>query len=190
MSYGLEKACGDYMINKIHCAIAVLLSLICHLSQVHAQELKVGDAAPLFTVKNQDGKDFSLESRRGKGWTVLFFYPKAGTPGCTKEACAFRDAIDKIRAQKGEVFGISSDTVKNQKEFHSEHALRFDLLADSEMEVIRKYGAKMPILSMAKRWTFILDPELKIRSFTPDVDPMLDATRVANEIAAFNGQPE
>ncbi|MBC7371215.1 MAG: peroxiredoxin, partial [Bdellovibrionaceae bacterium] len=76
-------------------------------------ELKVNEAAPVFTAKTQENKDFDLNSRKGK-WTVLYFYPKAGTPGCTKQACAFRDNIKKIRAQGADVVGISADTVAEQ----------------------------------------------------------------------------
>lgn len=147
-----------------------------------AEELKVGDTAPNFALKNQDGKDFTLESRKGKGWTVLYFYPKAETPGCTKEACAFRDAIDKIRRFNAEVYGVSSDSVESQKAFHSNHKLRFDLLADPDAQAIKLFGAKMPVLTLAKRWTFVLDPGLKVRSIQHDVDPLLDAERVASEL--------
>lgn len=164
--------------------VSILLTIAClpFPSTAVGEDLKVGAASPLFTLKNQEGAEFSLADRKGKGWTVLFFYPKAGTPGCTKQACAFRDSIDKIRALNAEVLGISADTVEAQKGFHTEHALKFDLLADHEMEVIKKFGAKLPVLSMAKRWTFILDPELRIQSFEPNVDPMLDAARVESTL--------
>ncbi len=147
-----------------------------------AAELKPGDPAPLFTAKTQDGSEFSLESRKGQ-WTVLFFYPKAGTPGCTKQACAFRDSINVIRAEGAEVYGISTDDVDAQAAFHKEHNLAFPLLADPEGTVTELYGAKMPILTVAKRWTFIIDPTLTIRQVEHDVDPSQDAQRVAGEIA-------
>ncbi len=145
-------------------------------------ELKVNDVAPSFTSQNQDGKNFDLSSRKGK-WTVLYFYPKAGTPGCTKQACAFRDSIDKIRALGAEVYGISADTVSDQAAFHKEHKLNFDLLADPDDKVVNLYGSKMPALKMSKRWTFIVDPDLKIRNVMKDVDPMTDSVRVAQEIS-------
>lgn len=147
-----------------------------------SEELKVGDPAPVFTLPNQDGVNFSLAERKGKGWTVLYFYPKAGTPGCTKEACAFRDAIEKIKALSSEVYGISSDTISAQKAFHAEHKLKFNLLADPDSRVIEMFGAKMAIVGFAKRWTFIIDPNLSIRSIERDVDPMLDADRVSTEL--------
>ena len=142
----------------------------------------VGDPAPLFKATKHDGSSFDLESRKGK-WTVLFFYPKAGTPGCTKQACAFRDNISKIRDQGAEVFGISTDSVESQAKFHSEHKLSFDLLADPEDKVVGLYGTKILGISFSKRWTFIVDPELKIRSIDKDVDPVLDAAKVAKQLS-------
>jgi len=141
--------------------------------------LKVDALAPDFTLKNQDGQPFNLAQRKGKGWTVLYFYPKAGTPGCTKQACAFRDSIKYIREKKAEVYGISADTVEAQKKFHTEHHLSFDLLADPNDVAIEAYGVKMPITGNAKRWTFILDPELVVRHIDDDVDPLLDAKKSA-----------
>lgn len=147
-----------------------------------ANEVKLNGPAPLFTVKTQTGADFDLKSREGK-WTVLYFYPKAGTPGCTKQACAFRDSIQKIRALGAEVYGISTDTVEDQAKFHKEHRLNFDLLADADAKVTNLYGSKMPVVKVSKRWTFIIDPELKIKNVLKDVDPAMDSERVAAEIA-------
>ncbi len=153
-------------------------------SPIFAAELKVGDTAPLFTLKTQAAQDFDLKSRAGQ-WTVLYFYPKAATPGCTKQACAFRDNIKKIRAQGAEVYGISADTVEKQAEFHKEHKLTFDLLCDPDAKVIDAYGSKMPVLTMSKRWTFIVNPELKIAAIQKDVDPIIDAEKIADQIAAL-----
>ena len=150
-------------------------------SAAGAEELKVGDKAPNFEAKDQNGGDFKLDARKGK-WTVLFFYPKAGTPGCTKQACAFRDNIKKITEQNADVFGISADTVEAQAKFHKEHNLNFTLLADPESKVIKAYGSKMPVLSMSKRWTFIIDPDQKIRLIEKDVDPVLDSIRTAEKL--------
>ena len=151
-------------------------------SAVFAADLKIGDPAPLFTGKTQDNKDFSLASRKGQ-WTVLYFYPKAGTPGCTTQACAFRDSIEKIHAQGAEVYGVSADTVKDQADFHEKHHLNFALIADPDDKIVDLYGTKMPMLKFSKRWTFILDPDLKIRMVEKDVDPALDADKVAKQIA-------
>jgi peroxiredoxin Q/BCP len=157
------------------------------LEHVQAAELKVGDKAPVFKAKTQTGADFDLSTRKGT-WTVLYFYPKAGTPGCTKQACAFRDSIDQIRAQGADVFGISADSVADQAAFHKEHSLNFTLLADPDNKIIDLYGSKMPMMKLSKRWTFIVDPELKIRWVEKDVDPAMDAMKVANEIKSLKGK--
>ena len=160
--------------------LAPVISLV---SQAKEQVmLKAGDMAPLFSTPNQDGVIFDLASRKGHGFTVLYFYPKAGTPGCTKQACAFRDSIKLIRDLGAEVYGISGDSPTALKKFKTEHKLPFDLLADPDASVIEEYGAKAPLLKMAKRWTFILDSDLKIRQIDRDVDPLLDASKVAEEI--------
>lgn len=147
-----------------------------------AVELEVNDAAPLFSLSNQKNEKFDLASRKGS-WTVLYFYPKAGTPGCTKQACAFRDGIDKIRVLGADVYGISADTVEEQAAFHKEHHLNFSLLADPDDKAVELYGSKMPLMKMSKRWTFVIDPELKIRDIMKDVDPVMDSTRVAKVIS-------
>jgi len=165
--------------------VIVIASLFSYVSL--ASELKVSDAAPEFKVPTQEGKEFDLTSRKGQ-WTVLYFYPKAGTPGCTTQACAFRDKIQKIRDQGAEVFGLSADSVKDQAKFHQEHHLNFTLLADEDAKVVKLYGSKMPLMSMSKRWTFILDPELKIRAIDKDVDPAMDADKVAAQIAKLKGE--
>lgn len=146
-----------------------------------AADLKVNDPAPGFKLRTHEGKDFNLEDRRGK-WTVLYFYPKAETPGCTKQACSFRDNIKKITKLGAEVFGISTDTVSAQAAFHKNHSLNFILLADDLAEVTKKYGSKMAMMNYSNRWTFIIDPKLMIKNISRDVDPITDSARVASEI--------
>lgn len=167
--------------TRLALAVGCLTFLLVSIASA-APELKPGDDAPLFTARTHSGDTFDLASRKGQ-WTVLFFYPKAGTPGCTKQVCAFRDGVEKIRAEGAEVYGISTDSVEDQANFHNEHHLSFTLLADPDGTVVEKYGTKMPILTRSKRWTFIIDPSLKIRQVEHDVDPELDAQRVAAEIA-------
>lgn len=161
--------------------LASLLSIFSSSGQA-APDLKIEDPAPVFSVKTQDGVDFNLNSRKGQ-WTVLYFYPKAETPGCTKQACTMRDNIEKIRAQGADVFGISIDTVEAQSAFHKNHKLNFTLLADADGKITNQYGVKMPVMNMAKRWTFILDPNLKIRMIQKDVDPVADSLKTADVIA-------
>lgn len=101
--------------------------------------LKEGDKAPDFTTRDQDGNAVKLSDFKGKK-VVLYFYPKDDTPGCTKEACSFRDA-DAIYNKKGiKVFGVSTDSEKSHQKFISKYQLPFDLLADTEKEIVEKYG--------------------------------------------------
>ena len=110
------------------------LTLLLSLSSFASSDLKVGDPAKTFKLQTQEGKEFDLASRKGR-WTVLYFFPKAETPGCTKQACSFRDNIKKIRELKAEVYGISTNSVKDQAAFAKAHALNFILLADEKTEV-------------------------------------------------------
>ncbi|MDT4329480.1 peroxiredoxin [Methylomonas sp. MED-D] len=169
--------------------LALFLTWLPFASPSWADPPTLGGPAPLFRLPTHDGGAFDLAERRGKGWTVLYFYPKAGTPGCTTQACAFRDAIDVIRRQNAEVFGISTDSVAALQAFHREHRLNFTLLADVDALTTDAYGVKMPVLTMAKRRTFILDPELIVRRIDDDVDPALDAQRVADVLQKLQAGP-
>jgi thioredoxin-dependent peroxiredoxin len=151
------------------------------LSSAHADDLKVGDTAPLFQIKTHEGKDFTLEDRKGH-WTILYFYPMAETPGCTKQACAFRDAIKKVKELNAEVFGISADSVESINKFRTHHDLKFTLLSDPELKAINAYGAKKLALKMANRYTYIVGPDLKIKYVDLKVDPVLDVERTTAKI--------
>ncbi len=135
--------------------------------------------APDFTLADQDGNNRNLADYAGK-WLVLYFYPKDGTPGCTKEACNFRDGRDII-AELGnvEVAGISKDSVESHKKFSLEHQLNFTLLSDPEHEIIEAYGAWGGLLG-TKRNTVIIDPQGEVRRQYSGVDP---STHVGDIIA-------
>lgn len=148
---------------------------------VFAADLKVGDPAPLFSLKNQDGKIVSLEENKKK-WTVLYFFPRAETPGCTKEAQSYRDSIAQLNKLNTAVYGISTDSVFSLKEFQKNHNLNFNLLSDEKGKVSELYGAKMTMLTISKRFTFVIDDKLKIRSIDQDVDPSTNALKVISEI--------
>ncbi len=147
-----------------------------------SETLEVGQPAPVFGLSAQDGSHVDLMDRKGRGWTVLYFYPKADTPGCTKQACAFRDRIQVIRDQNAEVYGISTDSVPELAKFHKKYRLNFPLLSDSDAKVTELYGVKMPLLRLSKRWTFIVDQDLVVRAIDKDVDPARDADLVAQKI--------
>lgn len=124
--------------------------------------LKIGDKAPDFKVNNQDGSTTSLSDYKGKK-LVLFFYPKASTPGCTAEACNLRDNYQEFIAKGYDVLGVSADSEKRQQNFLNKNELPYNLLADTEMEVINAYGVWGPKKFMGKeydgihRTTFVID---------------------------------
>ena len=101
--------------------------------------MQPGDKVEDFTLQNQDGKTVHLSDYKQKP-VVLFFYPRADTPGCTIESCGFRDAFEKFQKAGIVVLGISRDTVKEQKKFQEKYSLPYDLLADPEMVLIKRYG--------------------------------------------------
>jgi len=136
--------------------------------------LVVGDKAPAFKLKNQDGELISLSDLKGKP-VVLYFYPKDDTPGCTKEACNFRDEFPKFGKMKAEIIGISADSVESHKKFAEKYKLPFNLLSDEKKEVIEKYGVWQQKSMYGKKYmgivrtTFIIDASGKIRNIFPKV---------------------
>ncbi|WP_138315301.1 thioredoxin-dependent thiol peroxidase [Rhodoluna limnophila] len=104
------------------------------------KKLTVGDEAPNFTVENQDGKPVSLSDYRGQK-VILYFYPAASTPGCTKEACDFNDNLNPFKAAGYTVLGISPDAVSKLKTFQQNQDLNFELLSDADLEVHKAFGA-------------------------------------------------
>ncbi len=137
-----------------------------------SEQLAAGAAAPDFELTDQDGEMHSIEDYRGK-WVVLYFYPKDDTPGCTTEACEFRDNIFAFREKDSQILGVSLDDEASHKAFSEKHGLPFPLLADTEGEVADAYGVKSKMMGMtvAKRQTFIIDPEGNIAKHYEKVDP-------------------
>ncbi|KXO00113.1 thiol peroxidase [Aequorivita aquimaris] len=124
--------------------------------------LKVGDKAPDFKVNDQDGNSISSKDYKGKKW-VVFFYPKANTPGCTAEACNLRDNYKELQKEGYELLGVSADSEKRQKNFREKYNFPFPLLADENKEVINAFGVWGPKKFMGRefdgihRKTFIID---------------------------------
>ena len=143
--------------------IAVLLIMVIFLSGffLKGSELKVGDKAPDFKLTDAFGNFYSLSDYMGKKPVVLYFYPKADTPGCTKQACGIRDDWSKFEENGIQVFGISVDSQKSLKKFSEKYKLNFPLLSDEDKTVCRKYGV-LNFLGFANRVTFIVDKEGKI----------------------------
>lgn len=129
--------------------------------------LNEGDLAPDFTAKDQDGNEVKLSDYKGQK-VVLYFYPKDDTPGCTKEACSFRDAND-IYAEKGiKVFGVSTDSEKSHQKFISKYNLPFTLLADTDKKIVNDYGVYGEKSLYGRKYmgvnrtTFLIDEDGKI----------------------------
>jgi peroxiredoxin Q/BCP len=149
--------------------------------------MDVNDKAPEFTLPDQNGKEISLKEFRGKN-VVLYFYPRADTPGCTIEACEFRDSYKKIQKTGAVLLGISPDTSKSQKKFEEKFSLPFTLLGDAEKKVANLYGVYKEknmygkkVMGVA-RTTFIIGPDGKIRHVFPKVKPEGHADEVLAEL--------
>lgn len=143
--------------------------------------LSPGTKSPDRALRDQTGRLRTLASFEGKP-LVVYFYPKDSTPGCTREACAFRDAFGHYEEAGVQVVGVSTDDVESHAEFAEEHELPFPLLADTEGELTRAFGVRTR-LSMASRVTFVLDAEGVIRAVFRDVDPGVHADEVLGEVA-------
>jgi peroxiredoxin Q/BCP len=120
--------------------------------------LKVGDKMPIFGAKDQDGNDFYIESVLYKKVLVIYFYPKDETPGCTKQACSFRDEYEDIKNAGAEVIGISGDSVKSHKKFAQNHKLQYILLSDNDKSIRKLFGVPTMMLGLIPgRVTYVVD---------------------------------
>jgi peroxiredoxin Q/BCP len=148
-----------------------------------------GEAAPDFTLPDQEGKPVTLSSLRGR-WVVLYFYPKDDTPGCTKEACSFRDNIVAIQHLNATVLGVSVDSVASHKKFSDKHKLNFQILADDQFNVTRQYGTLTRFMGMqiAGRSTAIIDPKGTIRKLFPSVEPTDHAREIHQTLKALQAE--
>jgi peroxiredoxin Q/BCP len=146
---------------------------------------KAGDAAPLFTGQDQDGKEFNLADHVGKKIVLLYFYPKDFTGGCTKEACGFRDRMGDLQTNNVEVIGVSHDSVDSHKKFADAYKLNFTLVADPDGKIIAAYDAKMPVVSMAKRVSFLIGLDGKIVHVTDAGNPDIHFNKMKDAIAGL-----
>lgn len=145
----------------------------------------VGQPAPAFQSQDQDGRPVALADFKGHP-VVLYFYPKDETPGCTKEACSFRDGYAAIQATGAVILGVSADDVASHKAFAEKFHLPFRLVADPDHRIIDAYGVRMPVLGWAKRTTFLVDASGVIRKVFEGVNPAGHAQEV---LAALKSLP-
>ncbi|MCJ0742856.1 thioredoxin-dependent thiol peroxidase [Pedobacter montanisoli] len=151
-------------------------------------ELKAGDKAPSFTAKDQDGNAITLDQFRGKK-VILYFYPKDDTPGCTTEACDFRDNYQSLKAKGMEVLGVSVDDEKSHQKFISKHSLPFTLLADTDKQIVEAYGVWGEKNMYGKKYmgtnrkTFIIDENGNIAHIINKVDTKNASQQVLEALA-------
>ena len=150
---------------------------------------EVGQAAPTFTLPNQEGTPVSLDSYRGK-WVVLYFYPKDMTTGCTIEAHSFQRDLDKYKALDAVILGVSVDTVDSHKQFCTKDSLSFTLLADPDKKVVEQYGSlgNFGPMQIAMRNTFLINPEGKIVKVWTKVNPNVHSPEVLAAISQMEGK--
>ena len=138
--------------------------------------LAVGSKAPEFTTTDQDGKKRSLSDFKGKK-VILYFYPKDNTPGCTKEACGFRDNFARFRQLNVEILGVSIDSEKSHKGFAQKHGLPFTLLADADKRLVEAYGVWGEKRLYGKKYmgtnrvTYLIDESGRVAAVFPKVKP-------------------
>jgi peroxiredoxin Q/BCP len=153
----------------------------------NTKKIKIGDIAPDFELPDQNGKIHKLSNYRGK-WVLVYFYPKDNTPGCTTEACTFRDNFSFFKKLNCQILGISTDSVKSHQKFAEKYQLPFPILADEKKEVVKKYGVYGEkkflgkIFMGTKRTSFLIDPEGKIVKIYEKVNPKTHLNEVINDL--------
>ena len=149
--------------------------------------LQAGQQAPDFTLTDQSGQTRSLADFKGK-WLALYFYPKDDTPGCTRQACAFRDDHTKLQALGAEVVGVSVDTVQSHADFADKFRLTFPLLADNATQTATRYRSllNLGIIKFARRNTFLIDPDGKIAKVYLSASARRNAGEVVTDLMRFS----
>lgn len=161
----------------------LLVFLLITSSSVLAN-LEVGDKAPNFILNDQNNESHQLSDYEGR-WVILYFYPKDDTPGCTTQACDFRDAVKRIIASRSVVFGLSLDSVESHKRFSDKNNLPFSLLSDEEGVAAKSYESLNNFMGYksAKRNTFIINPQGFLSKIYLSVDPKTHSQMVLNDLS-------
>lgn len=165
------------------------LTLIATAGQSLAENVMEGAPAPGFELRDQDGQLHSLEDYRDK-WVTVYFYPKDDTPGCTTEACEFRDEIFAFKELDCQILGVSLDDTASHRAFADKFSLPFPLLADTDGTTSEAYGVKTKMFGMtvAKRQTFLIDPDGNIAKHYAKVDPETHAQQVLGDLRDLKSQ--
>ncbi|WP_126456666.1 peroxiredoxin [Sulfuriflexus mobilis] len=183
MSTGYFLPIGLFLLALLLLAILVLRSAPASAGPV------VGEDAPAFDLLDQNSQRQRLEDYRGQ-WLVLYFYPKDDTPGCTAEACQFRDEYYRIKALGAVVMGVSLDDLASHKAFAAKYHLPFSLLADGEKKFAAAYGVLSGFgpIKFARRQSFIIDPQGRIARHYARVSPRQHAGEILRDLQALQKQ--
>ena len=148
---------------------------------------KVGALAPQFNLPDANGNMLSLADLQGK-WVVLYFYPRDDTPGCTKEACSFRDDMHKLEKLNAKIVGVSIDDGKSHAEFAKKYSLPFALLSDKNGLVASQYGALVDLIvyKMARRYTFLINPQGVLQKSYLDVNVSKHSQQIIDDLVQLN----
>jgi len=168
--------------------IAIVFYLI-RANVMAAPILKIGDDAPTFTLPDSQGNQVNLSDYKGK-WLVLYFYPKDDTPGCTTEACHFRDDFKFLESLGAKVVGVSIDDSFSHKKFAEKYNLPFPLLSDSSGEVASRYGAlnNFLVIKLAKRYTYLINPQGKIAKIYLSIDTSKHSQEIIEDLKTLKQQ--
>lgn len=153
------------MLKKITGILILLFLMVLSYQYLYPQKMKIkeGDTVPHFSLKDQDGRTFNSKDYIGKVPMVIYFYPKNDTPGCTAEACSFRDEYETFTDMGVKVVGISSDDIESHKQFAEKYNLPFTLLADTEKKVRKRFGVPKSMLGLLPgRVTYVTDGSGKV----------------------------
>jgi peroxiredoxin Q/BCP len=173
------------MKNLLTASLALATGFSLFTATAFADTPKAGDAAPLFAGQDQDGKTFKLKSLIGDKIVLLYFYPKDNTPGCTREACGFRDRMSELKTNQVEVIGVSFDSAESHKQFIAQNKLNFRLLSDPEGKIVDAYGVAVAGRKMARRVSFLIGLDGKIIHVTDSGDPGKHFTEMKDAIAGL-----
>lgn len=161
----------------------ILSALLCCNLAWAADVPKIGQMAPEFKLPDHTGKTHTLADNKGR-YVVLYFYPKDDTPGCTKEACSFRDDLGKLKKLGAIVIGVSVDDRDSHARFASKYHLPFPLLIDKDGKVADSYGAltDLGIIKIAKRYTFLIAPDGKLAKVYLSVDTSRHSKEIIDDL--------
>jgi peroxiredoxin Q/BCP len=171
---------------KIKTTLSTLASFLGFTAFVHAEPLAVGAPAPEVTAVDQDGKEVNFKDVYAKGPTLVYFYPKADTPGCTKQGCSIRDSWKELQTAGVQVLGVSEDKPDAQKKFKDKYNLPHTLIADSDGKIAKAFHVDMiPVANITKRQSFLVKDGKIVWNMLKDTSTEKHAEDVLKAVAAL-----